>query len=223
MNLKRYVDIPEEAQKLEQMLIEIGALATKKIDDKVIKVILLEILLSAMGVYKYDYAGVALGKIRGINWRTLEPKSIRCLNRMTRQAAVFQAQYQEKANEGVNVTIHQIVGAMFKGQIEKKKISRGIDDSASIGTVGTKTNNSKVNIIETEIQVIRTKSFYATLVKLKIKKKYTENPNLSDFLKMNEQNKDLLLFKKLVKVIEEFLKSHYLKSFGMKKNKLLNA
>ena len=33
----------------------------------------------------------------------------------------------------------------------------------------------------------------------------------------------MILFKKLVKVIEEFLKSHYLKSYGLKKNKLLNA
>ena len=33
----------------------------------------------------------------------------------------------------------------------------------------------------------------------------------------------MILFKKLIKVIEEFLKSHYLKSYGMKKNKLLNA
>ena len=31
---------------------------------------------------------------------------------------------------------------------------------------------------------------------------------------MNEQNKDLILFKKLVKVVEEFLKSHYFKSYG---------
>ena len=38
---------------------------------------------------------------------------------------------------------------------------------------------------------------------------------------MNEQNQDLVLFKKLVKVIEEFLKNHYLKSYGMKKTKLL--
>ena len=37
---------------------------------------------------------------------------------------------------------------------------------------------------------------------------------------MNEQNKDLVLFKKLVKVVEEFLKNHYLKSYGMKKTKL---
>ena len=38
---------------------------------------------------------------------------------------------------------------------------------------------------------------------------------------MNEQNHDLVLFKKLVKVVEEFLKNHYLKSYGMKKTKLL--
>ena len=29
------------------------------------------------------------------------------------------------------------------------------------------------------------------------------------------------MFKKLVKVIEEFLKNHYLKSYGMKKTKLI--
>ena len=58
---------------------------------------------------------------------------------------------------------------------------------------------------------------------MKIIKQKKENINLSEFLKMNEKSKDLILFKKLVRVIEEFLKSHYLKSYGMKKNKLVNA
>ena len=90
MGLKRYVDIPEEAQKLEQMLIEIGALATKKIDSKSIKVIKLEVLIAAMRVYKYDYSGIALKTtIRGIDFRTLDAKSIRIMNRLTRQTAIF--------------------------------------------------------------------------------------------------------------------------------------
>ena len=230
MGLKRYVDIPEEAAKLEQMLIAIGALASKKIDGKEIKVILLEVLIAAMRVYKYEYSGIALKTtIRGIDFRTLDAKSIRTMNRLTRQAAVFQGQYQEKANEGVKVTIPQIVAAMFKGQIEKKKIARPaagpaapLDDSASVGTAGAHSKLSRAPH-EGEIQLIRTQNFYATLQKLKIRKTNKEHPNLSNFLKMNEQSKDLILFKKLVKVVEEFLKSHYLKSYGLKKNKLLNA
>ena len=60
MGLKRYVDIPEEAQKLDKMLIEIGALVQKQLDGKVIKVINLDVLISAMRVYKYEYSGFAL-------------------------------------------------------------------------------------------------------------------------------------------------------------------
>ena len=107
MGLKRYVDIPEEAQKLNQMLIEIGALSSMKIDDKVIKVINLEVLISAMRVYKYEYSGFSLhSQVRGIDFRTLDSKSIRTMNRLTRQVAIYQSQYQESANDGVKITLN---------------------------------------------------------------------------------------------------------------------
>lgn len=73
---------------------------------------------------------------------------------------------------------------------------------------------------ESDVQVITSEKFFAALKKLQIRKTDQVHPNLQNFLKMNEQNKDLVLFKKLVKVVEEFLKNHYLKSYGMKKTKL---
>ena len=37
---------------------------------------------------------------------------------------------------------------------------------------------------------------------------------------MNEDSKDLILVKKLTKVIEEFLRNHFLKSYGYSKKRL---
>ena len=68
--------------------------------------------------------------------------------------------------------------------------------------------------------LITSQNFFNTLAKLKVRKSSEIYFNLLDFLKMNEQNKDLILFKKLVKVVEEFLKSHYFKSYGHQKTKL---
>ena len=94
MGLKRYVDLPEEAEKLEQMLEKIGALATVPIDGKETKVILLDIIISAMRVHKYDYAGNKLvTSIKGVDFRKLDTKSIRIMNRLTRSTLVYQAKY----------------------------------------------------------------------------------------------------------------------------------
>ena len=67
------------------MLQRIGALAIVIIDSKEAKVILLEILISAMRAHKYDYAGNKLmTSIKGIDFRKLDTKSIRIMNRLTR-------------------------------------------------------------------------------------------------------------------------------------------
>ena len=67
------------------MLEKIGALATVTIDSKEVKVILLEILISAMRAHKYDYAGNKLmTSIKGVDFRKLDTKSIRIMNRLTR-------------------------------------------------------------------------------------------------------------------------------------------
>ena len=55
------------------------------IDSKEAKVILLEILISAMRAHKYDYAGNKLmTSIKGVDFRKLDTKSIRIMNRLTR-------------------------------------------------------------------------------------------------------------------------------------------
>ena len=72
------------------------------------------------------------------------------------------------------------------------------------------------------VQLIQRDNFYQTLTKLKIKKKQTNSDaaNLSRFLRINEDNPDKFPLKKLSIVIEEFLRSHYLKAFGYNKKKL---
>ena len=67
------------------MLEKIGALAIASVDGKDTKVILLDILISAMRVHKYDYAGNKLmTSIKGVDFRKLDTKSIRIMNRLTR-------------------------------------------------------------------------------------------------------------------------------------------
>jgi hypothetical protein len=61
--------------------------------------------------------------------------------------------------------------------------------------------------------------FYETLAKLKIKAGPKDIPNLTKFLCLEDQSPDQLQVKKLVVVIEEFLRNHYLKSFGYTKRK----
>ena len=157
MGLKRYVDLPEEAEKLEQMLEKIGALATVPIDGKETKVILLDIIISAMRVHKYDYAGNKLvTSIKGVDFRKLDTKSIRIMNRLTRSTLVYQAKYQEQAQEGVKVTVPQIVGAMFKTDIEKKRVARPAvgDGNSSIGTIGAGSSKMSTSLQESDVQVI---------------------------------------------------------------------
>ena len=43
---------------------------------------------------------------------------------------------------------------------------------------------------------------------------------MNRFLRINEDSPDKFLLKKLTMVIEEFLRNHYLKSFGYKKKRL---
>lgn len=73
---------------------------------------------------------------------------------------------------------------------------------------------------EIKLQLIADSKFYLTLLKLKIKKNSLDVRNLSRFLRLNEQNPDQIIVKKLVKVVEEFLRNHYLKSFGFNKKRL---
>ena len=86
MGLKRFTDIPEESEKLQETLKRIGALAmTKSSPSK--KVIRVEVLLAALRIHGYEYAGADLkDKIKGIDFRTLSPQSIRTMNRFTRLA-----------------------------------------------------------------------------------------------------------------------------------------
>ena len=58
------------------------------------KFIRLEVLISAMRIHKYEYAGLNLStKLDGVDFRTLTPKSVRIMNRLTRVVAQYQEKY----------------------------------------------------------------------------------------------------------------------------------
>lgn len=71
-----------------------------------------------------------------------------------------------------------------------------------------------------KIALLPKDKFYATLTKLKIKTGTKDNANLTKFLKQGDAASDHIVVKKLIVIIEEFLRNHYLKSFGYKKRRM---
>ena len=94
MGLKRYIDLPEETAKLDNCLNVIGAMATDSQSLGQTKFIRLEVLISAMRIHNYEYSGLNLTtKLKGVDFRTLTPKSMRIMNRLTRVVAQYQEKY----------------------------------------------------------------------------------------------------------------------------------
>ena len=60
MGLKRYIDLPAETAKVDNCLTRIGAMATDLQSLNQTKFIRLEVLISAMRIHKYEYAGLNL-------------------------------------------------------------------------------------------------------------------------------------------------------------------
>ena len=59
-----------------------------------------------MRIHNYEYAGLNLAtKLRGVDFRRLNPKSMRIMNRFTRVVAQYQDKYQQKAKDGVKISI----------------------------------------------------------------------------------------------------------------------
>ena len=85
LGLKKYTDIPEETAKLENCLTLIGAVSADTQSTKQTKFVRLEALIAAMRIHGYAYAGHNLAtKLQGVDFRTLTPKSMRIMNRLTR-------------------------------------------------------------------------------------------------------------------------------------------
>ena len=64
------------------------------------------------------------------------------------------------------------------------------------------------------LELLSSSVFFETLVKLKVRKGTSDVPNLRSFLRFNRNEADMLMVKKLTKVIEEFSQNQYLKLFG---------
>ena len=104
MGLKRYVDLPEETAKINEMLIKIGALAEATFKGKLTKVVRLNTLLAAMNILGYDYSTIK-EKVGELEVKNFDMKSIRIMNRLTRTVGLYQGEYQKKAKAGVEITI----------------------------------------------------------------------------------------------------------------------
>ena len=49
---------------------------------------------------------------------------------------------------------------------------------------------------------------------MKVRKSSSDVIELTNFFRLSEMYPDKIMLKKLVKIVEEFLRNHYLKSFG---------
>ena len=87
-----------------------------------------------------------------------------------------------------------IIGAMFKGKIETIKVTKKpVKDTNQDSNTSQSQSQGGVE----EVQLIPCAKFIETLVQLKIVKSTKPKANLQAFLKFNEQNKDLIMLKKL--------------------------
>jgi len=94
LGLKKYIDIPEEHAKLDDCLQQIGALVIDSQSLSQAKFIRLDVLISAMRIHSYEYAGLNLStKLQGVDFRRLNSKSMRIMNRLTRVVAQYQDKY----------------------------------------------------------------------------------------------------------------------------------
>lgn len=85
---------------------QIGALQIDSESQFQEKFIRLEVLIAAMRIHNYEYSGLNLQtKLRGVDLRRLNPKSMRIMNRLTRVVAQYQDKYQQKAQDGVKISI----------------------------------------------------------------------------------------------------------------------
>ena len=91
MGLKRFVDIPEEASKLQKTLVKIGAIAQPEVGSDV-ELVRLEVLMAAMRIHGYEFSSTS-SQLEGFDLRELTPKSIRILNRLARILATYQDKY----------------------------------------------------------------------------------------------------------------------------------
>ena len=81
--------------------------------------------MAAMRVHGYEYANhEPQVQLQGFDFRKLNPKSMRIMNRLTRVLAQYQDKYQQKAKDGVRISMRQIINAVFKGHIEAKIVNR---------------------------------------------------------------------------------------------------
>jgi len=103
---------------------------------------------------------------------------------------------------------------MFKGKIERVKITK---KPAKENNKDFSSNTSQSQGGFEEVQLIPTAKFTETLVQLKIVKSEKPNVKLQEILKFNEQNKDMIMLKKLSKIIEVLINNAYMLSFGLKK------
>ena len=86
MALKKYLEIPAETAKLDELLLKIGAQVTESTAKQ--RFIRLEVLIAAMRIHGYEYSGLNLAtRLQGCDFRRLSAKSMRIMNRLTRVVA----------------------------------------------------------------------------------------------------------------------------------------
>ena len=216
LGLKTLAKASSEVAKLDEFFAQVGALAEAKStakDGSINSILYLrfDILRSTWQVHGYEFSNLRrMKRIGGLNFNMLSVKSIRIMNRFAMKILGYQEIYARKvkATGNLDVANQKQVNVIFAvllallNDLVEARVDKGCTQPA---------------------QVVRVDRFFDKLVKLKVRDKTYDVPNLTSFLAYkNESN--YIDVKRLATATGEFVRNHYLKSFGTnKKNKMTGA
>ncbi|CDW84952.1 UNKNOWN [Stylonychia lemnae] len=196
-------DENQNQEMIKEMLTQIEAYFEIEILGQ--KVVAVERLMSGLKAFGYLDLQRPKSK-RGFNFDNLDIKSIRILNRITNHCYIEVQKFIKQFNI--------LVGQLTKAQVHQiyEKIMEQIVFKECLQKVLIKTKNK-----EEKCYLVQKPKFYAKLKQLGIKNSEIEYENLNQFLWLDSQYPDLILFKKLIKAVELVQINSYCASIGTKR------
>eukprot|EP00347_Sterkiella_histriomuscorum_P008401 403345236 len=171
-------------------------------DNRLVRYETIQILLENFGVYE-DFPLES----NSLQYISLNQQSKRILNRLTNHIdEIIQKQEKDGQQNMAEQNEYQqqcqiVIQEIFKNSLQEKEVKR------------------QDGVIQT-IEFINNNEFFRLLKSKNITKSDSIKENLSNFLKINEFNKDCISMESLIMALIDFKNSESLKKIGIKKRKL---
>ena len=161
-----------------------------------------DILRSALLVHGYGFSNLRrMKRIGGLNFNMLSVKSIRIMNRFAVKILGYQEIYARKVHaSGTNIDI-------------KKQKTVNVVFAVLLALF-----NDLIEANAANTQLVKADKLYEKFVKLKVRQKAYDVPNLTSFLAYKNDG-NFIDVKRLATATGEFMQNQYLKSFGTIKKK----